>query len=334
MFSEASHAAEAVSRQAECPALRAAAAALVALDPPLILTCARGSSDHAATYMQYLAPMFADIPCFSQPPSLGSVLHATSRRLKGAAMLLISQSGHSPDLLRSAEAARAAGMRLFGLINDTSSPLAAMVDHLVPLHAGPEYSVAATKSVIATLAALLRLLAIARNDRRILHDLNNLPNDLHDAWNQNWSAASAPMAAADHLFVLGRDLTQGVAGEIALKCKETAGLHAEAFSIAEVAHGPMALIGPNVPVLAFPSHAVVRAASLDLLASFRDRGATVMVVGEDLDGAIPLAMSASGQEVRPLLALQSAYRLVEAVAQARHRDPDSPPSLRKVTKTL
>ncbi len=335
MYQEAAAAADAVRGQAAMHDLiEAAAARLRALDPPLVLTCGRGSSDHAATFAQYLVATQLGLPCYSHPPSLGSVLHATSRRLAGAVMILVSQSGRSPDLLRSAEAARAAGMTLIGLVNDASSPLADMVDILLPVGAGVERSVAATKSVIATMAMMIRLAAAWARSGTMIEAIAALPDQLDRAWQADWSTAIAPIATVDHLFVLGRDLTLGVAQEAALKFKETCSLHAEAFSLAEVAHGPMAIIGPSVPVLAFPSEAAIASGAVELLGQFRDRGATVVMAGHPIDGSIALPLAATAPVTRPLLVLQGFYRLAEAVARARGHDPDRPPSLAKVTRTL
>lgn len=332
MFAEAGAAADAVRRQARESQLYATVAAgLRALDPPLVLTCARGSSDHAATFAQYLIATHLGLPCYSHAPSLGSVLHATSRRLAGAVMILISQSGRSPDLLRAAGEARAAGVTLVGLVNDVESPLAAMVDLLIPVEAGVERSVAATKSVIATLAALVRLTAAWGGDAALDDALDRLPDQLDRAWQADWSTALAPLTVAEHLFVLGRDLTLGPAQEAALKFKETCGLHAEAFSLAEVAHGPMALVGRDVPVLAFPSDAALATGAGALLDRFRARGALVMTAGDGPGDTLPLA--AADPATRPILLLQSFYRLAEAVARARGHDPDHPPSLAKVTET-
>ena len=334
MFDEAAEAPAAVRRQLADPAPADAAAALRALDPPLVVTCARGSSDHAATYLQYLLPTMLGRPCYSHPPSLGSLLDATSPRLAGAAMVLISQSGRSPDLIRSAEAARSAGMRLVGIVNDEGSPLAAMVDHLIPAAAGPERSVAATKSVIASLVAMLRLVVAWKQDSMLDDEIARLPASLETAWAADWSDAAPAIAGADHLFVLGRDLTLGVAAEAALKFKETAGLHAEAFSLAEVAHGPMALIGPAMPVLAFPSVAAAQGDAPDRLAAFRDRGAAVAIAGRRMPGTSCLPLAEAHPAIRPILALQSFYRLAEEVARTRGHDPDHPPSLDKVTETV
>jgi glucosamine--fructose-6-phosphate aminotransferase (isomerizing) len=249
-------------------------------------------------------------------------------------MVLFSQSGRSPDLLRSAEAAREAGIVLVGCINDVTSPLAGMVDMLVPLHAGSERSVAATKSFITAMTAALGLVAAWNGDPSLAAAARGLPGQLAEAWEADWGEAVEPIASNEHLFVLGRDLTLGIAGEAALKLKETSALHAEAFSLAEVAHGPMALVGPDVPVLALPSEAAIAGGAVDLVARFRNKGARVMVAGAEVPGALILPLAAAHTAIRPLLAIQSFYRLAEATARARGRDPDHPPSLSKVTETL
>jgi glucosamine--fructose-6-phosphate aminotransferase (isomerizing) len=333
MFREAASAPDVVRRQLGSDHLREAAERLRALDPPLVLTCARGSSDQAATYLQYLLPALLGIGCYSQPPSLGSLLGRAPRSLEGAVMLLISQSGRSPDLLRSAEAARRAGMTIVGCVNDETSPLAEMVDILLPVGAGPERSVAATKSYLATLSALAMLAARWKGDSGLAAAIQGLPSHLEDAWNSDWSEAIAPIANSEHLFVLGRDLTLGAAGETALKLKETASLHAEAFSLAEVAHGPMTLVGPKVPVLAFPTRGSVEAGALELLKDFAARGACTMTVGYPALGGIELPLAQVHDVLLPIVVVQGFYRLCEEIAHVRGCDPDGPPALKKVTQT-
>jgi glucosamine--fructose-6-phosphate aminotransferase (isomerizing) len=165
--------------------------------------------------------------------------------------LVISQSGKSPDLLRNAQAAKAAGARVVALVNVEDSPLAELADTVLPLCAGPEKSVAATKSYLASLAAILHLGAVWHGDAALVATLADLPASLRRAWQADWQAVTDGLVEAHNLFVLGRGLGLAAAQEAALKFKETCGLHAEAYSSAEVKHGPMALVGPGFPVLAF-----------------------------------------------------------------------------------
>src|SRR6185369_16747812 len=128
-------------------------------------------------------------------------------------------------------------------------PLVSAADHVIPLRAGPELSVAATKSYLATLAALARLVAAWTNSSALETAIVALPDQMDRAWQLDWTAPLPLLQTAEHLYVVGRGLGLGAAQEIALKCKETCGLHAEAFSSAEVRHGPFALLGPRFPAL-------------------------------------------------------------------------------------
>lgn len=335
MFREAAEAGAAVRRQRaeNRAAIAGLASTLAARKPSLLLTCARGSSDHAATFAKYLIETRLGIPVASYAPSLASLYQTPMRGLAGQVLLLISQSGRSPDLLLSAEAARRAGALTVALVNDANSPLAAAVDAVVPLHAGPETSVAATKSYIATLAALVDLVAAWTNQRDLRDALERLPHDLEAAWQAEWEIPQA-FVSARNLFVLGRGLTLGVAAEAALKFKECCAIHGEAFSLAEVAHGPMALIGPGFPLLVFPPLDEARAGADALLADFAARGADITVAGEGIASTHALPVVAGLHPVTaPIAMIQSFYRFANRLSLLRGLDPDRPPSLAKVTKT-
>ena len=157
MHAEAAQAADVVAAQfaRNHDVVAALAADLRRNPPPFVVTCARGSSDHAATYAKYLFETQLGIVTASASPSVGSV-YETPQQLRGALYLVISQSGKSPDLLRNAEAARDAGARVVALVNVEDSPLAQFADTVIPLHAGPERSVAATKSYLSSLSAILQ----------------------------------------------------------------------------------------------------------------------------------------------------------------------------------
>lgn len=308
----------------------ALAAELRANPPPFIATCARGSSDHAATFGKYLFETQLGIVTASASPSIGSV-YATPLKVAGALFIAISQSGKSPDLLRNAEAAKAAGARVVALVNVEDSPLAQLADTVIPLCAGPEKSVAATKSYLASLAALLQLAAHWSQDEKLLTALDTLPDALRTAWQSDWSSLTAGLVGAHNLFVLGRGLGLGAAQEAALKFKETCGLHAEAYSSAEVKHGPMALVGAGFPVLCFAQPDGTEAGTLALAEEFRGRGAQVWVASAH--GDLPLA-AAPHPACAPLLTIQSFYKAINALALARGHNPDVPPHLNKVTETV
>lgn len=338
MYNEAASSAEVIAAQwaRNHDAIVALAAALRADPPPFVATCARGSSDHAATYGKYLFETQLGIVTASASPSIGSV-YAAPLKLQGALFLVISQSGKSPDLLRNAEAAKAAGARVVALVNAEDSPLAQLAQVVIPLCAGPERSVAATKSYLASLAALLQLTAHWSQDETLLAALDALPGALRQAWDADWSSLSKGLIGAHNLFVLGRGLGLGAAQEAALKFKETCGLHAEAYSSAEVRHGPMALVGPGFPVLCLAQPDGTEVGTLALARELRGRGAQVWVACAQADPgsgmALPL-VAAPHPACAPLITVQSFYKAVNALALARGYNPDMPPHLHKVTETL
>lgn len=334
MHQEAAEAGAAVARQfaANASTIAALADALRSQPPAFIATSARGSSDHAATYGKHLFETLLGLATASVPPSVSS-LYGARLRLDGALHLAISQSGRSPDLLRQAEAARAGGARVVALVNDADSPLAALADTVLPLHAGPERSVAATKSYLCSLAALLQLAAHWSQDARLLAALDHLPGLLDEAFAQDWSSLAEGLADGRNLFVLGRGPGLGAAQEIALKLKETCGIHAEAFSSAEVRHGPMTLVGPGFPLLVLTQDDASHPGNVDAAREFAARGARVWTAGAEAGTALPGRRDVHPL-LAPLLAVSSFYRAVNALALARGRDPDQPPHLNKVTETV
>ncbi|WP_182336233.1 SIS domain-containing protein [Stenotrophomonas acidaminiphila] len=332
MFNEAASSASVIAAQfaRNQERVRALAADLRGNPPPFVVTCARGSSDHAATYAKYLFETRLGLVTASASPSVGSVYEAR-QKLQGALYLVISQSGKSPDLLRNAEAAKAAGARVVALVNVEDSPLAQLADTVIPLGAGAERSVAATKSYLASLAAILQLCAYWRDDPTLIAALDALPAALAEAWQCDWSALTEGLVDAHNLFVVGRGPGLAAAQEAALKFKETCGLHAEGYSSAEVKHGPMALVGRDFPVLAFAQPDETGAGTRALADEFAARGARVWLAGEG--GDLPVAV-APHPLCAPLLTVQSFYRAINALALRRGHNPDLPPHLNKVTETV
>lgn len=337
MLSEAREAPAAVARLlAENATLcRDLGARLRGLAPPFAVSCARGSSDNAATFAKYLFEIRLGLVTASVGPSVRSV-YAAAPRMRGALFFAISQSGQSPDLLHLAEAARAGGAFTLALVNDTDSPLADICEITLPLRAGPERSVAATKSWICSLAAILQLAAHWAEDKKLLAALDGLPEALDKAAGQDWSSAAAQLSGATNLFVVGRGIGLTLAQEAALKLKETCGIHAEALSAAELMHGPLTLAGPDFPVLVFSQHDEAYQSVADLIASLHARHVPVIAAGPTPGGgcmALPCDPSLS-PFVTPIALIQSFYPLVERVARLRNRDPDAPPHLKKVTETV
>lgn len=339
MFQEAGEAARVVARQVAANARVAAVIGerLRASPPRAVVTCARGSSDHAATFAKYLIETRTGVLTSSAALSVSSV-YAAQQDLEGVLYVAISQSGKSPDLLAAVEAAKQGGAFTLALVNDETSPLAALADAVLPLHAGPELSVAATKSYIAALAAIVQLVAAWTQDDELAGALEALPTALSAAWEQDWSAGIEALREATNLYVLGRGVGFGIAQEAALKFKETCGLHAEAFSAAEVLHGPMALVKDGFPALVLAQHDETYAPTLAMAQGLAERGATVLLAGGTASGAttLPTAQpTGAGHPVlEPILAVQSFYRMAAGLSVARGYDPDRPPHLNKVTKTV
>jgi glucosamine--fructose-6-phosphate aminotransferase (isomerizing) len=235
----------------------------------------------------------------------------------------------------SAKAAREAGALVIALVNVADSPLAELADEVVPLHAEAETSVAATKSYIATLTALAHLVAAWTGDEKLASALGELPTQLAEARDLDWGAAVDVLTPARNFFVIGRGLGLGIAQEAALKFKETAGLHAEAYSAAEVRHGPMAIVDAGFPVLLFTQNDATRTGVDAVVKDFSERGAVVLVAGKSYDSAVNLpSIEGVSPATAPIVFIQSFYIMVNALAVARGYNPDSPPHLRKVTETM
>jgi glucosamine--fructose-6-phosphate aminotransferase (isomerizing) len=340
LFAEAAQAAEVVRTQVRINTqrVRELGETLRRLAPRAVVTCARGSSDHAATFAKYLIETRLGILVSSAAPSVSSV-YAAKADLRGTVLIAISQSGASPDLLATVANAKSAGAMIIALVNVESSPLAQAADATIPLCAGTEQSVAATKSYIASLAALIHLVAAWSEDEELADALSRAPAQLERAWKLDWAAALTALRPARNMYVVGRGLGLGVAQEAALKLKETSGLHAEALSSAELRHGPMALVQKGFPVLIFAQQDETRGGIESLAADLAERGAQVLLAGGSSppgpqQGTRILPTENADPVIQPMLIIQSFYRMVNALSVARGFDPDRPPHLRKVTETV
>jgi glucosamine--fructose-6-phosphate aminotransferase (isomerizing) len=189
-------------------------------------------------------------------------------------------------------------------------------------------------SFIASLAALVHLASSWCADEKLEKELRGAPALLHEAWNCDWSAAVELIACCRDLYVLARGIGLGIAQESALKFKEVCGLHAEAFSAAEVLHGPIAIADDNFPMLVYAQNDKTRPGIDALLETLTDRGMTVITAGVTKDGAISLPTPASHPAIEPMLRIQSFYRMANELSIRLGRNPDTPPNLKKVTATV
>lgn len=304
------------------------------LAPRVVVTCARGSSDNAAAYFKYVLEILTGIPVASIGPSVASIYRAPLR-LEGALVISVSQSGKSPDIVALQAAARQAGAFAVAVVNVADSPLAAGADAVLPLHAGVETSVAATKTFLASATVLAALVAEWADDAGLRAALQKLPEAFRTAVAADWSEALPVLQAAQSAYVVGRGPSMPMAAEAALKLKETAVLHAEAFSGAEVMHGPLQLLNQGFPVLAFRPADAAHAAMGEAIGRLKAAGGRVFTAEVAPAGPGILPFRSCGHPLLdPVLMLASFYGLAEAVARARGHDPDSPSLLRKVTETI
>jgi glucosamine--fructose-6-phosphate aminotransferase (isomerizing) len=301
------------------------------------VTVARGSSDHASGYLAYLIMSRLGRLVTSLPMSLVT-LYKSPLKTEGTLAVSISQSGQSPDVVEPMRYFRAGGATTVALVNDIASPLADAAEWALPLRAGRELSVAATKSFITSLTAGARLVAEWQDSAALRAELRAglaaLPAALHAAARVDWSAAIDVLAPARNIMVVGRGIGFPVALEAALKFKETSALQAEAFSGAEIKHGPMALIDDGYPLLIFATRGPAQASLVALADEMRGRGARVLlaaptdVPSRDLD--LPVA---GCPDLDPITAIQAFYVMAAQLSKARGLDPDQPRHLSKVTRT-
>jgi glucosamine--fructose-6-phosphate aminotransferase (isomerizing) len=337
MAGELREAPDAVAGQAHSLAapLQDLTARLNARPPQLVVTCARGSSAHAATFAKHLIELNLGIPVAAAAPNIATV-YGQRLRLDGQLFLAISQSGRSDDLVETATMARQAGALTAALVNATDSPLAAACDIVLPIGAGPELSVAATKSFVATLAALLRFVASWADDDQLPAALDRLPDRLTEATELDWGTAIDALAAADSLVTIGRGPTLAIAREAALKLKEVANLHAEAFSGAEFLHGPVALVSTHYPILVFMPTDAAADGLRRLATDLAGKGAAVFTAGPRSDDRGPLllsALAADHPETDAVCLIQSFYAMMVRLAERLGIDADRPRHLQKVTRT-
>jgi glucosamine--fructose-6-phosphate aminotransferase (isomerizing) len=305
---------------------------LKAKPPRLAVTVARGSSAHAATFAKHLIERYVGIQVAAAAPSIATV-YGRDLDLKDQLLLAISQSGESDDLIEQAQSARRGGALTVALVNATSSPLAQASDIVLPLSAGLEQSVAATKTFVASLAALLRLTAAWTGDAAMARAVARLPERLEAAGALDWSAWFAAVAKASSLFTVGRGPTLAIAREAALKLKETCGIHAEAYSGAELQHGPIALVTKGFPILMFLPTDAAADALIALARDLRGKQAAIFTVESDAGAGRLPALPPEQPEADAICAIQSFYAALPPLAKLRGMDADRPRHLRKVTRT-
>ncbi len=318
----------------QAAALAEAGAALRRQSPVMVATIARGSSDNAASYLKYAIELVAGVPVASIGPSIMSI-YGRELHLDGCVALSISQSGKSPDIVAMAQSARRNGAYSVALTNTTGSPLAGAADLAIDLSAGPEQSVAATKSFVSSVVAGLAILGHWAEDKALLASLQVLPDLFGKAITRDWTPLMAALKGRNSLYVLGRGPALAIAEEAALKFKETCGMHAEAYSAAEVLHGPARIVEAGFPVLALASRDAGEAGVAEIADRLAGQGATVLATTTRTAVAAQLPAIATGHPITDALPLiVSFYAFAEALSRQRGLDPDRPPHLNKITQTV
>ncbi|ALA25765.1 sugar isomerase [Piscirickettsia salmonis] len=316
------------------------AATIKKRQPQFAMTIGRGSSDHACTFAKYLLETQYNLVTASAAPSTRT-LYQANLQLKHALVVAISQSGQSADLCEMMAHAKKQGATTIAIVNQTASPLADLAEFVIPIHAGEEKSVAATKSYIGALAALLQLTSTL--SPHIDLPLSALPEYLRLALDSDWSQSLPIFKDAKTTLIVGRGYQFPIAQEAALKCKETAMLHAEAFSGAEVLHGPFALVQNNYPVLSFIHKDASQQQMVDLIQRIQHTGAQPITATAGNLSHLDQLKTHSKEVILlphslhplldPLITIQSFYVFIEQLARLRGFNPDEPLNLSKVTST-
>ena len=298
---------------------------------PLAVLCGRGSSGHAGVFLRYLIETRLHLPVSASAPSVITAFRKPLT-LRNALFIVISQSGRSPDLVAATTSARESGARTVAIVNAVNSPVADAAEFVVPIEAGPEHSVAATKTVIGSMAAGAELIAELADDLSLGSALDRLPERLHRATTLDWSAVSADLAEASAVFVASRGLGLSSAREIALKLGEILRLPALGFSAAELQHGPCAALSAKTPVILLRLMDET-AATVDRLANELSESGIALHLCGGPHGTLPW-LGDDDPASDAITMLVPAYRMIERTAQSWGFDPDRPPQLTKVTETF
>ncbi len=318
-------------------------------DVRYVVIAARGSSDNAARYAQYLFGAHNHLSVALATPSLFTKYHAPPR-MAGALVIGISQSGASPDLVAVVEEGKRQDCPTLAITNVPNSPLAAIADDVILLHAGEEKSVAATKTYTAQLMALAMFSTALSHDKECHEQLVRVPTQvaavlppppqpLPRTTAEGLMRAAELLKTTDHCVVIGRGFNYASAYEIALKAKELAYVAAEPYSSADFLHGPIALVEEGFPAIVVnPSGAVFEEVQ-EVLMAMTARGAQPVVISDREESlaqaAAPIALPADIPEwLSPIVGVVPGQLLAYHLSRARGFDPDQPRGLKKVTRTV
>jgi glucosamine--fructose-6-phosphate aminotransferase (isomerizing) len=305
-----------------------------------VVIAARGTSDNAARYAQYLLGAHNQLQVALATPSLFT-LYGQPPRMDGALVMGISQSGQSPDIVSVVAEGARQGRPTLAVTNDVASPLARAAAHVIPLHAGPERAVAATKTYTASLAAMALFSALLASDAARVAELRGLPERVK----QTLDGLASRLARVEryrymtHCAVVGRGFNYATVFEIALKIKELTRVVAEPYSSADFRHGPIAMVRDGFPVLLVAPRGAVAGDLRALIEELKELDAEQLIISDDaglLEGAhlaLPLPPD-TPEWLTPLVAVLPGQLFAMTLAGVKGLDPDHPVGLSKVTETL
>lgn len=314
-------------------AVTSVAAEIAARKPRFILFAARGTSDHAALYAKYLVEIDLALPAGLASPSSVTVFDARPQ-LADVLLIAVSQSGGSPDLVRYTEVARRQGATTVAVTNTPASALGEAAEFALDIGAGTEAAVAATKTYTAQLTTLLLLIRGMRDGQQPV-GLDELPDAVSEVLNVDVAQLAARYRFASRLVVTGRGFAFPTALEAALKVMETSYLPAQAFSGADLLHGPVAMADPGLPVIGITGPGPGGSAMTVVLDKLAERGADVVTLGPAVPGFSPnVVVPNLDERLRPIVDIVPLQLLARQVALSRGTDPDRPRGLAKLTETL
>ena len=299
--------------------------------PRIVVFCGRGSSGHVGVYLRYLFEVRLGLLASASAPSVVTA-YQRPPQFRDALFVVVSQSGRSPDLVNATQVARKFGALTLAIVNDEKSPAAGASELVLPIGAGAERSVAATKTVVLSMIAGARLVASLARDDDLDDGLNQLPPRLSGALGCDWSVWANSAAGAAAAFIVGRGYGLGSVREIALKVAEILRVPTLGYSAVELRHGPRASITPATPALVLRQDDQAAVAVDDLVRDLRETRETMFVAGGAV-GTLPW-IGDGHPACDPVVMLIPAYRAIETVARRCGFDPDNPPHLSKITRTL
>lgn len=317
---------------------------LLKYPPNFVGTIARGSSDHAAYFAKYAIETKIGIITTSIAPSVHTI-YKSNINYKNSLVVGISQSGKSDDILECMAVARKNGAVTLSFVNTKNSPLEKESEYCIPLLAGKEKSVAATKSFIASLSRIIQLVAYWSKNNDLKNNLINFPSLLVNKTSTHLHLALNELKNERNILIIGRGFTFPIALESALKLKETCGLHAEAFSGAEILHGPFELVHKNFPVLVYLQNDETLPGILKLIEILLQKEAKVIAIASQnilnstnnpiLNKTITIPTNNSLDPLCDAISLiHSFYPFAALLSKAKERNPDHPKNLNKITRTI